>query len=116
MMIALAIGFAFDQPTPVSGFRLHRQNGIVSASSLPQPPKQLEIQGSNEGVHFYPLTTYDVVDWDCQPVEIPLAVPEPGLFGALVGGVPGLAARRRSCGRAGHGSSPRRDPVRGCET
>ena len=57
-MIALAIGFAFDQPTPVSGFRLHRQNGIVSASSLPQPPQAARDPGIERGRPLLP--THDL--------------------------------------------------------
>ncbi|MEZ4332755.1 MAG: hypothetical protein R3F35_13420 [Myxococcota bacterium] len=100
---------AFEQPTPVSGIRLHRQAGILSASFKPQFPKQVVVEGSNDGVVFDTVTRFDVVGWDYAPLEIPIPVPvpEPGPLVGLAAGGLGLASgarfRRRIAGSASGG-------------
>ncbi|MBK7951537.1 MAG: Ig-like domain-containing protein [Deltaproteobacteria bacterium] len=89
----------FEQPTPLEAIRLHRQGGILSASFLPQFPKQVVVEGSNDGVVFETVTVFNVVNWNFQPLEIPIPVPvpEPSLAGQLVTGLlalGGLAAGR----------------------
>lgn len=102
----------FEQPTPVSGIRLHRQAGILSASFLPQFPKQVVVEGSNDGTLFETVTVFDVAGWNYQPLEIPIPVPvpEPGLVSSIGGGwlalAAGAAIRRRKKLEAA--SNPRR--------
>lgn len=88
---------AFEQPTPVSGIRLHRQAGILSASFLPQFPKQVVVEGSNDGVAFETVTTFDVQSWNYLPlaIPIPVPVPEPTAMLQLIAGSLAIAWRGR---------------------
>ncbi len=64
----------FTEPVPAHGIRLHRQGGINSASYLPQFPKDVIVQGSNDGQTFETITQTTFVNWNGQPalVEWPL--------------------------------------------
>lgn len=91
----------FEQPTPLEGIRLHRQAGILSASFLPQFPKQVVVEGSNDGVSYETVTVFNVVNWNFQPLEIPIPVPvpEPRLGGQIFAGLIGIAGLAAARGR-----------------
>jgi hypothetical protein len=65
----------FAQQVPVHGVRLHRQGGILSASYLPQFPKQVVVQGSNDGVTFQTVADTTFENWNGQPAVVQWTVP-----------------------------------------
>jgi hypothetical protein len=73
----------FAQPTPVSGIRLRRGPGILSASYKPQFPKDILIQGSYDGVSYQDVLAYTVpTSWAGEPLLVSWPVlqePVPGI-------------------------------------
>jgi hypothetical protein len=57
-------------PVPVHGLRLHRQGGILSASYKPQFPKQVTVQGSNDGVQFETIAEHTFEGWNGEPAVV----------------------------------------------
>lgn len=57
-------------PVPVHGLRLHRQGGILSASYKPQFPKQVTVQGSNDGIHFETIVEHAFENWNGEPAVV----------------------------------------------
>lgn len=67
----------FEIPVPVDGVRLHRTAGILFASYGPWFPKQVRVQGSNDGVTFADIegaaTTF--IGWNGEPALVEWDVP-----------------------------------------
>jgi hypothetical protein len=57
-------------PVPVHGLRLHRQGGILAASYKPQFPKEVIVQGSNDGVRFETLAQHAFENWNGEPAVV----------------------------------------------
>jgi hypothetical protein len=60
----------FGMPVPIDGIRLHRMGGILSVSFVPQFPKEIVVQGSNDGANWHDVVLHVVENWDHGPVEI----------------------------------------------
>jgi len=65
----------FAQPVPVHGIRLLRMGGILSASYKPQFPKQVLVQGSNDGINFETITGTTFENWNGLPAVVEWTVP-----------------------------------------